>query len=119
MIDGASGVPKLGMSARVIRFILALSRCPVCPQQRPNGGHSKTAETCQKLPAIGAVHPALPAATPGVLVAIVSWRVLFEPDDRGEIINRDAWHVDGVLNGACVSVAYRHATQHYLVIVDG
>src|SRR5262249_38103757 len=31
----------------VIRFILALSRCPVCPQQRPNGGHSKTVETCQ------------------------------------------------------------------------
>jgi hypothetical protein len=31
---------------RVIRSILALPRCPVCPQQRPNSGHSKTVETC-------------------------------------------------------------------------
>ena len=45
--------------------------------------------------------------------------VLFKPDDRGEFINRDARHVDGVLNGACVSVTYRHATEHYLAIVDG
>ena len=33
-----------GPYIRVIRFILALSRCPVCPQQRPNGGHSRNVE---------------------------------------------------------------------------
>ena len=33
------------------------------------------------------------------------------------------WHggrdVDGVLNGACVSITYRHTTGDYLAIVDG
>jgi hypothetical protein len=45
--------------------------------------------------------------------------VLFKPNDRGEFVDWDARHVDGALNGACVSVTYRHATGHYLAIVDG
>ena len=32
------------MSLMIIRSILALSRCPVCPQQRPNGGYLRTVE---------------------------------------------------------------------------
>src|SRR5262249_568317 len=34
-----------GLGSLVTRSILALSRCPVCLQQRPNG--SKTVKTCQ------------------------------------------------------------------------
>ena len=45
--------------------------------------------------------------------------VSLKPDDRGEFINPDAGRVDAVLNGACVSVTYQHATEHYLAIVDG
>jgi NikR C terminal nickel binding domain len=40
--------PVVACPFRVIRSILALSRCPVCPQQRPSGGNSKTVETCHE-----------------------------------------------------------------------
>src|SRR5271170_6538047 len=44
--------------------------------------------------------------------------LLFEPYDRGEFINWDARDVDGVLNGACVSITYRHTTGDDLGFVD-
>jgi hypothetical protein len=53
---------------------------------------------------VGVVHPAY---------------VLFKPNDGGEFVDWDARHVDGVLTAVCVGVTYRHATGHYLAIVDG
>jgi hypothetical protein len=52
-------------------------------------------------------------------LALGSCCLLFEPHDRGEFINWDARDVDGVLNGACVSITYRHTTGDDLGLVDG